>query len=45
MNDMIGPLIDLGIAGFQEECGTRISKVAKQRPKRRSTDPLGSSKR
>jgi hypothetical protein len=32
MNDMLGPLIELGIAGFQgfqEECGTKIKDVAK----------------
>lgn len=41
MNDMIGPLIDIGIAGFQgfqEECGTHISEVAKLR--NRNGDPL-----
>ena len=41
MNDMIGPLIDIGIAGFQgfqEECGTRIADVAKRR--NRNGDPL-----
>ena len=34
MNDMLGPLIDIGIAGFQgfqEECGTRIADVANLR--------------
>jgi hypothetical protein len=34
MNDMIGPLIDIGRAGFQgfqEECGTLIKDVAKRR--------------
>jgi len=41
MNDMLGPLIDVGIAGFQgfqEECGTRIVDVARLRT--RSGDPL-----
>ncbi len=41
MNDMIDPLIDLGIAGFQgfqEECGTRVVDVAKRRA--RNGDPL-----
>lgn len=41
MNDMIGPLIDIGMAGFQgfqEECGTRIADVAKLR--NRNGDPL-----
>ena len=41
MNDMLGPLIDIGIAGFQgfqEECGTRIADVAKLRA--RNGDPL-----
>ncbi|MCC6445018.1 MAG: hypothetical protein IT210_16370 [Armatimonadetes bacterium] len=41
MNDMIGPLIEIGIAGFQgfqEECGTRIADVARLRA--RSGDPL-----
>jgi uroporphyrinogen-III decarboxylase len=41
MNDMLGPLIDIGIAGFQgfqEECGTRIANVAKLR--NRNGDPL-----
>lgn len=41
MNDMVRPLIDLGVAGFQgfqEECGTRISEVAKLR--NRNGDPL-----
>jgi hypothetical protein len=41
MNDMLGPLIDIGIAGFQgfqEECGTRIADVAKLR--NRNGDPL-----
>ena len=41
MNDMIGPLIDIGVAGFQgfqEECGTRIAEVAKLRA--RNGDPL-----
>jgi hypothetical protein len=41
MNEMIGPLIDIGIAGFQgfqEECGTRIAEVAKRRA--RNGDPL-----
>ncbi len=41
MNDMIGPLIDIGVAGFQgfqEECGTRIVEVAKRRA--RNGDPL-----
>ena len=41
MNDMLGPLIDIGIAGFQgfqEECGTRITDVAKLRA--RNGDPL-----
>ena len=41
MNDMIGPLIDIGISGFQgfqEECGTRIAEVAKLRA--RNGDPL-----
>lgn len=41
MNEMIGPLIDIGIAGFQgfqEECGTRIADVARLR--NRNGDPL-----
>ena len=41
MNDMLGPLIDIGIAGFQgfqEECGTRIADVANLRA--RNGDPL-----
>jgi hypothetical protein len=41
MNDMIQPLIDIGIAGFQgfqEECGTRITEVAKLHA--RNGDPL-----
>jgi hypothetical protein len=41
MNDMIQPLIDIGVAGFQgfqEECGTRINQVAKLRA--RNGDPL-----
>lgn len=41
MDDMIGPLIDIGIAGFQgfqEECGTRIAEVAKLR--NRDGEPL-----
>ena len=41
MDDMIGPLIDIGVAGFQgfqEECGTRISEVARLR--NRNGDPL-----
>lgn len=41
MNDMLGPLIDIGVAGFQgfqEECGTRIADVAKLRT--RNGDPL-----
>jgi hypothetical protein len=41
MNEMIGPLIDIGIAGFQgfqEECGTRITEVAKLR--NRNGEPL-----
>ncbi len=41
MNDMIPPLIGVGVAGFQgfqEECGTRISEVAKLR--NRNGDPL-----
>jgi hypothetical protein len=41
MNAMLRPLIDVGIAGFQgfqEECGTRITDVAKLRA--RSGDPL-----
>ena len=41
MNDMLGPLIDIGIAGFQgfqEECGTRIADVARLRA--RNGDPL-----
>ncbi len=40
-NDMLGPLISIGIAGFQgfqEECGTRIVDVAKLRA--RNGDPL-----
>ncbi|MFC1461756.1 uroporphyrinogen decarboxylase family protein, partial [Verrucomicrobiota bacterium] len=41
MNDMLGPLIDIGVAGFQgfqEECGTCIADVAKRR--NRNGDPL-----
>ena len=41
MNDMIPPLIDIGIAGFQgfqEECGTHIRDVARLRS--RGGDPL-----
>ncbi len=41
MNDMLAPLISIGIAGFQgfqEECGTRIAHVAKLR--HRNGDPL-----
>jgi hypothetical protein len=41
MNDMIPPLIDIGIAGFQgfqEECGTHISEVARKR--NRNGEPL-----
>ena len=41
MNDMLRPLIDIGVAGFQgfqEECGTRIAEVAKLR--NRNGDPL-----
>jgi hypothetical protein len=41
MDAMLGPLIDLGIAGFQgfqEECGTRIVDVARLRT--RTGDPL-----
>jgi len=41
MNDMLRPLISIGIAGFQgfqEECGTRIADVARLR--NRSGDPL-----
>jgi len=41
MDEMIRPLIDIGIAGFQgfqEECGTRIAEVAKLR--NRSGEPL-----
>lgn len=41
MNDMLRPLIAIGIAGFQgfqEECGTRIVDVAKLR--NRKGDPL-----
>ncbi|MDO8585535.1 MAG: uroporphyrinogen decarboxylase family protein [Armatimonadota bacterium] len=41
MNDMLRPLIDMGVAGFQgfqEECGTRIADVAKLR--NRNGDPL-----
>jgi hypothetical protein len=41
MNEMLGPLIDIGIAGFQgfqEECGTRIADVARLR--NRDGDPL-----
>ena len=41
MNDMLSPLIDIGMAGFQgfqEECGTKIRDVAKLRAK--NGDPL-----
>ena len=41
MNEMLEPLIDIGIAGFQgfqEECGTRIADVARLRA--RNGDPL-----
>ena len=41
MNDMVPPLIDIGVAGFQgfqEECGTKITEVAKLR--NRNGDPL-----
>ena len=41
MNEMLRPLIDIGVAGFQgfqEECGTRIVDVAKLR--NRNGDPL-----
>ncbi len=41
MNDMLEPLIDIGIAGFQgfqEECGTHITDVATLRT--RDGDPL-----
>jgi len=41
MDEMLGPLIGIGIAGFQgfqEECGTRIAEVAKLRA--RDGDPL-----
>ncbi|MGQ9682011.1 MAG: uroporphyrinogen decarboxylase family protein [Anaerolineae bacterium] len=41
MNDMLQPLIDIGISGFQgfqEECGTRIRDVARLRA--RNGDPL-----
>jgi hypothetical protein len=41
MNDMLSPLIDIGIAGFQgfqEECGTKIKDAAKLRA--RNGDPL-----
>jgi len=41
MNDMLAPLIDIGIAGFQgfqEECGTKIKDAAKLRAK--NGDPL-----
>ena len=41
MNDMLQPLIDIGVAGFQgfqEECGTLIKEVASLR--NRNGDPL-----
>ena len=41
MNDMVPPLIDIGVAGFQgfqEECGTLIKDMAKLR--NRNGDPL-----
>ena len=41
MDDMVRPLISVGVAGFQgfqEECGTRIAEVAKLRS--RNGDPL-----
>ncbi len=41
VNDMVGPLINVGVAGFQgfqEECGTLIKDVAKLRA--RNGDPL-----
>jgi hypothetical protein len=41
MNDLLDPLIDIGIAGFQgfqEECGTRLPEVAGRRA--RNGDPL-----
>lgn len=40
-NDMLGPLISIGVAGFQgfqEECGTRINDVARLRA--RNGNPL-----